>query len=172
MKWIFFQFTRPFQPITKMSTRNFPGGKKRPAHRANNLAAIYEPNVWKMWQPQPLATLRASKACTGITLPYLINSARGRYFLVGWLQDVTHLPVQLVRQFAEGSAKVTLYIKFYHLCVRASQPCLNNRLLTIYKSQDYVALILKASLQQYKQHQLRGRIEIYTDFPQKCRTGN
>jgi hypothetical protein len=33
------------QPLTEMSTRNLPGGKKRPACRADNLAAIYEPNV-------------------------------------------------------------------------------------------------------------------------------
>jgi hypothetical protein len=33
------------QPLTKMSTRNFPAGKKRPARRAQKLAAIYEPNV-------------------------------------------------------------------------------------------------------------------------------
>jgi hypothetical protein len=33
------------QPLTEMSIRNFPGGKKRPAPRADNLAAIYEPNV-------------------------------------------------------------------------------------------------------------------------------
>jgi hypothetical protein len=33
------------QPLIKMSTRNLPGGKKRPARRADNLAAIYEPNV-------------------------------------------------------------------------------------------------------------------------------
>jgi hypothetical protein len=33
------------QPLTEMSTRNLPGGKKWPAHRADNLAAIYEPNV-------------------------------------------------------------------------------------------------------------------------------
>jgi hypothetical protein len=33
------------QPLTEMSTRNLPGGKKQPAHRADNLAAIYEPNV-------------------------------------------------------------------------------------------------------------------------------
>jgi hypothetical protein len=33
------------QPLTEMSTRNFPGGKKRPARRIDNLAAIYEPNV-------------------------------------------------------------------------------------------------------------------------------
>jgi hypothetical protein len=33
------------QSLTKMSTRNFPAGKKRPARGADNLAAIYEPNV-------------------------------------------------------------------------------------------------------------------------------
>jgi hypothetical protein len=33
------------EPLTKMSTRNLPGGKKRSARRADNLAAIYEPNV-------------------------------------------------------------------------------------------------------------------------------
>jgi hypothetical protein len=35
------------QSITEMSTRNFPGDKTRPARRADNLAAICEPNVWK-----------------------------------------------------------------------------------------------------------------------------
>jgi hypothetical protein len=33
------------QPLREMSTRNLPGGKKRPARRANNLDAICEPNV-------------------------------------------------------------------------------------------------------------------------------
>jgi hypothetical protein len=33
------------QPLTEMRTRNLPGGKKRSASRADNLAAIYEPNV-------------------------------------------------------------------------------------------------------------------------------
>jgi hypothetical protein len=33
------------QPLTEMSTRNFPGGKKRPARRADNLTAICEPIV-------------------------------------------------------------------------------------------------------------------------------
>jgi hypothetical protein len=33
------------QPLTKMSTRNLPVGRKRPARRADNLAAITEPNV-------------------------------------------------------------------------------------------------------------------------------
>jgi hypothetical protein len=33
------------QPLTEMSTRILPGFKKRPARRAENLAAICEPNV-------------------------------------------------------------------------------------------------------------------------------
>jgi hypothetical protein len=33
------------QPLTEMSTSNLPGGKKWPAHRADNLAAICVPNV-------------------------------------------------------------------------------------------------------------------------------
>jgi hypothetical protein len=33
------------QPLTKMSTRNLPGGKKWPVRRADNLAAVYVPNV-------------------------------------------------------------------------------------------------------------------------------
>jgi hypothetical protein len=33
------------QPLTKMSTRNLPGGMKPPVHRADNLAAIDELNV-------------------------------------------------------------------------------------------------------------------------------
>jgi hypothetical protein len=33
------------QPLTEMSTRYLLGGKKRPARRADNLAAICVPNV-------------------------------------------------------------------------------------------------------------------------------
>jgi hypothetical protein len=35
------------QPPTEMSIRKRSGGKKRPARRSDNLAAIYEPNVRK-----------------------------------------------------------------------------------------------------------------------------
>jgi hypothetical protein len=31
------------QPLTEMSTRNLPGGKRRPAPKADNLTAICEP---------------------------------------------------------------------------------------------------------------------------------
>jgi hypothetical protein len=33
------------QPLTEMSTRNLPGGKGRPARKADNLTAICEPIV-------------------------------------------------------------------------------------------------------------------------------
>jgi hypothetical protein len=33
------------QFLTEMRTRNLPGGRKRPLHRDDNLAAIYEPVV-------------------------------------------------------------------------------------------------------------------------------
>jgi hypothetical protein len=49
MRWIFSNLSNPSgrtmtlgptQPLTAMSARNLPGGKGRPARRADNLAAI------------------------------------------------------------------------------------------------------------------------------------
>jgi hypothetical protein len=51
------------QPLTEMSTRNLPKGKGRPVRKADNLTAISEPIVYKMWDPRRLTTLLASKAC-------------------------------------------------------------------------------------------------------------
>jgi hypothetical protein len=51
------------QPLTEMSIRNIPGGKGRPARKADNLTTICEPIVYKMLEPQHLTTLRASTAC-------------------------------------------------------------------------------------------------------------
>jgi hypothetical protein len=56
------------QPLTEMSARNFPVGKKRSARRTDNLDAICEPNVCKSWKPQPLKTPRATMVCTAIAL--------------------------------------------------------------------------------------------------------
>jgi hypothetical protein len=39
------------------------GGKGRPVRKADNLTAICEPIVLKMWEPPPLTTLWASVAC-------------------------------------------------------------------------------------------------------------
>jgi hypothetical protein len=37
-----------------MSTRNVPGGKGRPAHKADNITAICQPIVYKMQEPRRL----------------------------------------------------------------------------------------------------------------------
>jgi hypothetical protein len=55
------------QLLTEISSGNLPGGKKRPAPMADNLAAICEPNVWKYGRLN-LATL--STACTEIALHF------------------------------------------------------------------------------------------------------
>jgi hypothetical protein len=56
IRWIFLNLSSPSsrtmalestQPLTEMSTRKLPECKKRPARRADNLAAICEPNVCK-----------------------------------------------------------------------------------------------------------------------------
>jgi hypothetical protein len=51
------------QPLTEMSTRNLHGGRGRPERKADNLTAICEPIVWKMWKPRHLTTLWVSTAC-------------------------------------------------------------------------------------------------------------
>jgi hypothetical protein len=53
------------QPPTEMSTRNLPGGKGRPARKADNLTAICEPNVQKMWEPRRLTTDGPPRPVTG-----------------------------------------------------------------------------------------------------------
>jgi hypothetical protein len=45
------------QPLTEMSTRNLPGGKGGPVRKSDNLTAICDPIVYKMWEPQHLITL-------------------------------------------------------------------------------------------------------------------
>jgi hypothetical protein len=51
------------QPLTEINTRNPPGGKGRPARKADYLTAISEPIAYKMWEPRRLITLWASMAC-------------------------------------------------------------------------------------------------------------
>jgi hypothetical protein len=51
------------QPLTEMNTRNLPGGKGRPARKADNLKAVCEPIFYKMSEPRRLTTLWASTAC-------------------------------------------------------------------------------------------------------------
>jgi hypothetical protein len=85
MRWIIFNWPNPSnrtmvlrstQPLIDRSTRNLPWGrgKGRPARKANNLTAICEPIVQKMWEPRLLTTLWASMACykDSFTVFYLL----------------------------------------------------------------------------------------------------
>jgi hypothetical protein len=47
----------------KSCARNLPGGKGRPVRKADNLTAICEPIVLKIWEPRRLTTLWASTEC-------------------------------------------------------------------------------------------------------------
>jgi hypothetical protein len=51
------------QSLTEMINSNLPGGKGQLARKADNLTAICERTVQKMWEPRRLTTLRASTAC-------------------------------------------------------------------------------------------------------------
>jgi hypothetical protein len=55
-----------------MSTRNFPGGKGRPA-RKDDLTAICEPIVENTWEPRRLTTLSASTACYRDSFTFIYN---------------------------------------------------------------------------------------------------
>jgi hypothetical protein len=49
--------------LTEMSSRNLPGGKRRPARKADNLTAICEAIISKMWKPWRLTILWAFTLC-------------------------------------------------------------------------------------------------------------
>jgi hypothetical protein len=53
------------QPLTKMSMKNLPEDKGRPARKADNITAICNPIFYKMWEPRSLTTLRACTVCYG-----------------------------------------------------------------------------------------------------------
>jgi hypothetical protein len=53
----------PERLVDSQRTRHLPGGEGWPVRKADNLTAICEPTVWKMWEPRRLTTLWASTAC-------------------------------------------------------------------------------------------------------------
>jgi hypothetical protein len=48
--------------LQKWVRRIFLGGNGRPVRKADNLTAICEPIIYKIWEPRRLTTLRASTA--------------------------------------------------------------------------------------------------------------
>jgi hypothetical protein len=66
------------QPLREMSTRNLPEGKGRPAREADNLTAICDPIVSKMWERRHLTNLWASTPCyrDSFTFTFGVNKNR------------------------------------------------------------------------------------------------
>jgi hypothetical protein len=58
------------QPLTKMSTSNFRGG--RLALKTDNLTAIYELILYKMWEHLRLTALWTSTACYKDNFTFII----------------------------------------------------------------------------------------------------
>jgi hypothetical protein len=56
------------QPLAEMSARNLPGGKRRPAPKADSLTAISEPIVYKCWSLDVSLPYGPPRAVTGIAL--------------------------------------------------------------------------------------------------------
>jgi hypothetical protein len=68
------------QPLTEINTRIIPRGKGRPARKADNLTAIREPILYKMWEPRRLITLWAPTACYGDSLAFTLQISTSEYY--------------------------------------------------------------------------------------------
>jgi hypothetical protein len=60
------------QPLTEMSTSNFPERKFRPALKAN-LISIREPIVYKMREPRRLTTSLTPTACYRVSFTFFVR---------------------------------------------------------------------------------------------------
>jgi hypothetical protein len=81
--WFFFNSYNPSshtiammfaQPLAEIYTRIFLGSETWLVLRADNLTAICEPIIKKMWLPQRLTTLCASTACYRDGFTFMISS--------------------------------------------------------------------------------------------------
>jgi hypothetical protein len=86
------------QSWTKISTRNLPWGKGRPARKAD-LAAIWEPITSKMWKHRSLTTPGPPRFVTGIALPF--------FFYLFYVWNFMHL-VTMCKMFGAMFWKIFL----------------------------------------------------------------
>jgi hypothetical protein len=88
------------QPLTETSTRNFPGGKGRWAHQADNLTAICKPTVYIMREPLCLTTLWDSMACYRDSFAFFFTfyslSLRFKCFLITLFSNILNLTDQVL----------------------------------------------------------------------------
>jgi hypothetical protein len=107
------------QPLTEMSTRNLPGGK---SGRHVGLTTLL-PSMSRISEnvgASISATLRASTACTGITLPYLyiyiyIELHGARYNLCTGIHEVKKQPFAGQTMQKHCSSQQEFWIWFLHI---------------------------------------------------------
>jgi hypothetical protein len=76
------------QSPSEMSIRRLPGGKRWLAPNADNLTAICEPIVYKMWEPRRLTTLWASAVCYSDSFIFYLKDLCG-YECNTWMENLT-----------------------------------------------------------------------------------
>jgi hypothetical protein len=79
------------QPLTEMNTRSLRGGKGRPERKADNLTAICERNLQKIWEPRRLTLLWAFTACYRDSFNFT--------------HSTVHISVNGLRKFGERSVE-------------------------------------------------------------------
>jgi hypothetical protein len=96
----------PSHHLTEMSIRSRPWGKKRPALRADNLAAVYEPNVRKCGS----LTSGNPKGLHGLYRKNFTFFISNKYFVVDNRKTSTTLSLSPPREI--GSHYTTLNFKY------------------------------------------------------------
>jgi hypothetical protein len=89
--------------LSEMSTRNLPGGKGRPARKADNLTAICDPIVYKMWEPRRLTALWVSTACYRDTFTFTFYSIYLSLRSLLCLHQSSCLSYQILRTIAQNN---------------------------------------------------------------------
>jgi hypothetical protein len=110
------------QPITEMSTRNLPGCKKRPVLRADNLAAICEPNVWNVGA----STSRNPKGLRGLYRDSFTLPLHLLYECAPFLQCSPVFCLSAVAKHSVDGPSCSHYfhITHYNICILYSCKCI------------------------------------------------
>jgi hypothetical protein len=105
------------QPVTEMSTRNLPGGKRQLVHKADNLTAICESIVYKTWEPRCLTTLWASTAYYWGSITFFFYSSKmsGQYLELGHDFFILH-PFQFTIRYSSYYAELYSNVSNWKCC--------------------------------------------------------